>query len=758
MTVSAVAGAQTEAGDFTLSTNTTLSFAADAGDSTGTVTITAVDNAVHNDDRTVTVSGTASASGVAAPADVTVTIDNEDMRGVTVSVTTLSVPEGGDAQYTVVLDTQPTGDVTVTPALAAGGDTDLTLDSTAALTFTATNWNTPQSVQVNARADTDTTDGTASVTHAVSGADYAMVSAASVAITESDSGTANTAPVIDTESPIEVDEQTTTVATLEATDAEGNTLSWLTKGGADVNKFNLTGEGVLAFNTAPSYENPVDTDMDNAYVVNVRVSDGTATADLVLTVNVVNVDEQPDQPATSTVSATPGSSTSLDVSWSAPGLNDGPAITQYDLQYRKGTSGGFTDGPQDVTGTSSTLAGLEPNTLYQVQVRAKNGETPSEWSEAGDGTTTAATPVEGQDLSATGMFPAPEAWGTQDYHGAVALCWTPPGMSPGDDFEPDSYEFRYRHYGPGLAEYRNGGGRTAADFRPWRDAPRQHPHATAANRQHMTPCNGGGGIGFNDHVMIGYEYTYQIRATRTSDGSSVVSDAITGISYNPDKPLHTTIRTVDEILEEDALEPDGLMALVPNPVPESMGSFVAGLCFANGQPLLIHCGPVEGFDIAADLTLTECDRGARDGRLRQHRRLAAAGDTDDVGRRRDHRGQEQRGHGRRHEQRADAAHMANDNGHGTTSRSGGDRHHVGRRHRRRRALECGRSRRGAHDVRPPGHRLARGRNTGGDAPHRRDAGGGGVCTGGRTRRRWCSATRSRRGARRWRRCCWRRTA
>ena len=192
VTVTAAPVSSAVAGDFTLSTNTTLSFAADAGDSTGTVTITAVDNAVHNDDRTVTVSGTASASGVAAPADVTVTIDNEDMRGVTVSVTTLSVPEGGDAQYTVVLDTQPTGDVTVTPALAAGGDTDLTLDSTAALTFTATNWNTPQSVQVNARADTDTANGTATIEHTVAGADvdYASVLAGDVTVTEDDVTTA----------------------------------------------------------------------------------------------------------------------------------------------------------------------------------------------------------------------------------------------------------------------------------------------------------------------------------------------------------------------------------------------------------------------------------------------------------------------------------------------------------------------------------------------------------------------------------------
>ena len=226
-------------------------------------------------------------------------------------------------------------------------------------------------------------------------------------------------------------------------------------------------------------------------------------------------------------------------------------------------------------------------------------------------TQTAAVPVTASvvapGLAATGMHPAHELWGVEeeDWHGAIALCWTPSGMTPGADFEPDSYELRYRHYGPGLAEHGNAsGGRTPADFRPWREAPRQYPYAIVANPQHMTPCDGGAGIGFNDRVMVGYEYTYQMRATRMSDGTSVESDAVTGTAYNPDKPLRTTIRTVEEILEENVLTADGLRAPVPNPVPESMGSFVAGICFANGQPLLIHCGPVEGFDIAADLTLT----------------------------------------------------------------------------------------------------------------------------------------------------------
>ena len=82
------------------------------------------------------------------------------------------------------------------------------------------------------------------------------------------------------------------------------------------------------------------------------------------------------------VSATAGSGTSLDVTWAAPS-NTGPAITSYDLQYRQGTSGNFTNGPQNVTGPP--VGSLTPNTSYEVQVRATNAEGDGDWSFSGTG-------------------------------------------------------------------------------------------------------------------------------------------------------------------------------------------------------------------------------------------------------------------------------------------------------------------------------------------------------------------------------------
>ena len=95
----------------------------------------------------------------------------------------------------------------------------------------------------------------------------------------------------------------------------------------------------------------------------------------------------PGAPAAPTAVATAGSDTSLDVSWTAP-TNTGPPITGYDLRYRAGTTGAFTDGPQDVTGTSTAITGLTEGTSYEVQVRATNVIGDGGWSDSGAGATT----------------------------------------------------------------------------------------------------------------------------------------------------------------------------------------------------------------------------------------------------------------------------------------------------------------------------------------------------------------------------------
>ena len=105
--------------------------------------------------------------------------------------------------------------------------------------------------------------------------------------------TRNSAPVITTQSPVSVEENTTEVVTLAATDADGDTVSWLTNGGADESRFEVTTGGVLTFAAAPDFESPADSDSDNDYVVVLRASDGTDSSDLTLTVTVTDEDETP---------------------------------------------------------------------------------------------------------------------------------------------------------------------------------------------------------------------------------------------------------------------------------------------------------------------------------------------------------------------------------------------------------------------------------------------------------------------------------
>ena len=149
---------------------------ADAVNDTATVT------------HTVTSTGTSYSSAAASSVDVTVTDD--DTAGVTVFETALTVAEGGSGTYTIVLDTQPTADVTVT-INDPTGNTDVTADP-ADLTFSSTDWSTPQTVTVHAAHDADAVNDTATVTHTVTstGTSYSSAAASSVDVTVTDDDTA----------------------------------------------------------------------------------------------------------------------------------------------------------------------------------------------------------------------------------------------------------------------------------------------------------------------------------------------------------------------------------------------------------------------------------------------------------------------------------------------------------------------------------------------------------------------------------------
>ena len=184
VTVSASADSPAVSADYRLTNNKELTIAAGAKASSGVVTLTGVNNDVDALDKTVTVSAMAGNSqGAMAPADVTLTITDDDSAGVTVSKSALTITEGGSGSYTVKLNTQPSGNVSIT---LSSNNTDVTLPTT--LAFTTGDWDTAQTVSVSAAEDADAANDSATVTHTVSG--YGSVSASPVTVTVTDDDTA----------------------------------------------------------------------------------------------------------------------------------------------------------------------------------------------------------------------------------------------------------------------------------------------------------------------------------------------------------------------------------------------------------------------------------------------------------------------------------------------------------------------------------------------------------------------------------------
>ena len=273
-------------------------------------------------------------------------------------------------------------EVPVTFAVTAGG-------GTLSVTTATTGANGRASAQLTLGSTHNGTNTvTASVTHDGTTRSVTFTAVANVAPTFSDSTT----------TAFSVPENTTAVTTVTATDADtGDTVTYALSG-ADKAKFSISTSGALTFSTAPDFENPTDvqsTEPENAaannvYIVIVTATGGTGARALStpldpFTITVTDEDEPPAKPDAPTVTA--ASHTSLTATWTKPPNTGKPDINGYDVQYRKGTTGTFTDWPHTGTATSTTITGLEPNTSYEVQVRAKNEEGTGPWSDSGTGKT-----------------------------------------------------------------------------------------------------------------------------------------------------------------------------------------------------------------------------------------------------------------------------------------------------------------------------------------------------------------------------------
>ena len=174
-------------------------------------------------------------------------------------------------------------------------------------------------------------------------------------------------------------------AALTATDTDtGDTLTYTLEGAGAASFDIVSTSGQIRTRSGVTY----DHEARSSYSVTVKADDGNAgTATVAVTITVTDVAEPPAAPAAPAVTATSASTTSVDVAWTAPANPGKPAISGYDLRYRVGNSGSWTDGPQNRTGASASIASLTAGTSYQVQVRATNAEGDGPWSDSGSGST-----------------------------------------------------------------------------------------------------------------------------------------------------------------------------------------------------------------------------------------------------------------------------------------------------------------------------------------------------------------------------------
>nr|WP_319401544.1 Calx-beta domain-containing protein [uncultured Carboxylicivirga sp.] len=96
-----------------------------------------------------------------APKTINVSVTDNDTADLLISVSTIEMSEDENKDFTVGLSAQPTQDVTV---LVNNSNTNAATTSANTLTFTSSNWDTPQSITIDANIDNDTNNETVKIT------------------------------------------------------------------------------------------------------------------------------------------------------------------------------------------------------------------------------------------------------------------------------------------------------------------------------------------------------------------------------------------------------------------------------------------------------------------------------------------------------------------------------------------------------------------------------------------------------------------
>ena len=211
----------------------------------------------------------------------------------------------------------------------------------------------------------------------------------------------------------------TVVGTVTATDADDDTLTYSLEG-TDAASFDIdsgTGEIKTKAGVTYNYEAKFD------YEMTAKADDGNGGSDTI-DVAIALLDDQTEKsatPAKPTLVSVPGLFTSLAARWTKPGLNGGPDIIGYEVEYRQGAGGSWTDFTHSGAARTTTITGLTADTEYQVRVRAWNGEVLSDWSDASDPVSTGEAPTP-PTVTSVVVASAPQSGNT--YHWGETIVFT----------------------------------------------------------------------------------------------------------------------------------------------------------------------------------------------------------------------------------------------------------------------------------------------------------------------------------------------
>ena len=178
---------------------------------------------------------------------------------------------------------------------------------------------------------------------------------------------------------LDASENTTAITTIAATDADADILTYSLDGGSDLSLFTIDpASGALAFNQAPDYEHPHDSDLDNIYNVSIVATDGTYTASQDLTITITNVNEAPSFTETSVALATAENNSSFTHIVDAATDPDQDQTLAYQLSGDDQSA--FTLDPDTrslafiTTPNYESVKDQNSDNIYQITITATDGE------------------------------------------------------------------------------------------------------------------------------------------------------------------------------------------------------------------------------------------------------------------------------------------------------------------------------------------------------------------------------------------------